>query len=70
MSQETLECIVEDVKTLTPQVQQQILLEHLLSKGIIGNIPSALYQEASHDFHIPVILNGEPVSETVLRERR
>lgn len=89
MAQETLERIVEDVKTLTPQEQQRLrvlldqslsgqaeeieakerlLMQRLLEKGIIDNIPSGL-PDASDDDYVPISVQGRPVSETLLEDR-
>ena len=42
--------------------------QRLLTKGIINEIPLGLNEE-DDDFE-PVEVSGEPVSETIIRERR
>ena len=54
--------------------QERAFLETLLLKGIIASIP-VRYQEGydpEEDVarHPPIVVQGEPVSETVIRERR
>ena len=52
--------------------QERAFLEHLLAKGIIAHIP-ARYQVGyvdDYERHPPITVQGEPVSETVIRERR
>jgi hypothetical protein len=89
MSQETLERIVEDVKRLTPQEQQQLralldqglndqsedmetkerlLMQRLLQEGIIESIPTM--EHDPYERFSPITVQGEPVSETIIRERR
>ncbi len=53
---------------------ERAFLETLLLKGVIVSIP-ARYQEGYNpeeaaDRHPPIVVQGEPVSETIIRERR
>lgn len=82
----TLEQIVEQIKTLTDEEQQRLrtlldirlaptpeeqerrFAQHLLAIGMIDHIP-----EGHPEGYVPpppVIVQGEPVSETIIRERR
>lgn len=50
----------------TPE-QERRFAEHLLAQGILSHIPTGerLYPDPE-----PIIVQGEPVSETIIRERR
>lgn len=43
--------------------------QYLLAKGIIGNIPTRDETDADDDFE-PIRIQGEPLSEMIIRERR
>jgi len=48
-------------------------LESLLAKGIISRIPNRYqkgHREVGYERHPPIVVQGEPVSETVIQERR
>lgn len=58
----------------TSREQERRFAEHLLAKGMITHIPER-YQEGyvaedEDARHPPIVLDGEPLSETVIRERR
>ena len=57
----------------TPE-QERAFLAHLLAKGIIASIPGRYREdyisEDDYERHPPITVQGEPVSETVIRERR
>ncbi len=57
----------EPQTAVEPMTEEEFAL-HLLAKGIISEIPSGLNEE-DDDFE-PVEVSGEPVSETIIRERR
>ena len=50
----------------TPE-QERRFAEHLLAQGILSHLPTGerLYPDPE-----PIIVRGEPVSETIIRERR
>ena len=52
----------------TTAEQQRRLAERLLAKGLLTHIPEG-YPEGYVE-PPPIIVSGEPVSETLLRERR
>jgi len=86
----TVEKVLEEVKTLTPGEQRLVhtllnsLLENqahpqttegefhqmLLHKGIISNIPNPADDADEDDEFEPVDVQGRPLSETVIEERR
>lgn len=51
------------------KMKQRLLAEQMLADGLISHIPS---RDAEGDYqrHPPIIVQGEPVSETIIRERR
>ncbi len=51
-----------------PQVTEEDFLQYLLAKGVISEIPEGITDEED-DFD-PVEIEGEPLSETIIRERR
>jgi len=56
----------------TPDQQRQIA-EHLLAKGLIVSLPARYREgynpEEAADQHPPVVVQGKPVSETLLEDR-
>ena len=58
----------------TSREQERRLAEHLLAKGMITHIPERHQEgyvaEDEGARHPPVVLDGEPLSETIIRERR
>lgn len=50
------------------RMTEEEFLQHLLAKGIISEIPEGITDEED-DFE-PVDFEGEPVSQTIIRERR
>ena len=54
--------------------QERTFARHLLAKGVISNIPARLQEgyrpDDEPERHPPIIVHGEPVSETIIRERR
>ncbi len=57
-----------DENESTPQISEKEFLQKLLAEGFISDIPEGLTDEED-DFE-PVDFKGEPVSETIIRERR
>ena len=63
--------LLEDTKTETqsyPPISEEEFLQKLLADGFISEIPEGMTDEED-DFE-PVEFEGEPVSETIIRERR
>ena len=58
----------------TSLAKEREFAEHLLAKGLITHIPEgypASYSAEDEDArHPPIVLDGEPLSETIIRERR
>lgn len=51
-----------------PQISEEEFLRQLLAEGLISEIPEGVTDEED-DFE-PVEFEGEPISETIIRERR
>ncbi len=90
MEQSTLEKLIEEVKSLTPEEQAKVrevidgilpsknnppsreeYEKYLLAKGVISHIPkrTGKLSEELKDFK-PIEVEGEPISEMIIRERR
>lgn len=51
-------------------LEEEEVQKILYSEGVIGNLPDfSNYTDADDDFE-PVEIEGEPISETIIRERR
>lgn len=91
MSTASVERILSEIKTLTPEEAQRVraaldgmteetvrpkmteeeFARHLLAKGIISEIPPRDPNYTAHrDFKPVEILDGKPISETIIEERR
>jgi hypothetical protein len=54
-----------------PQMTEEEFEQHLLAKGIISSIPPRNVGYTAHrDFEPIEILDGKPISETIIEERR
>lgn len=81
MATSTIERLAEEIKTLTPdeQVRLRDLLERalieeldrrLLAKGVISRIPPPITDFTPYQNRKPIDIEGKPLSETILEERR
>jgi len=68
MEAETLDRAPEVVRDLSEEERERAFAQHLLAIGMIDHIPEG-YPEGYVD-PPPIVVQGEPVSETVIRERR
>ncbi len=50
-----------------PQISEKEFLEQLLAEGFISHIPEGITDEED-DFE-PIEIEGEPISETIIRDR-
>lgn len=57
-----------ELKGAPVSVTKEELYQYLFSKGVITHIPKGMTDEED-DFE-PVEIEGEPLSETIIRERR
>ncbi|MGI8494621.1 MAG: hypothetical protein ACR2L1_04815 [Pyrinomonadaceae bacterium] len=51
----------------TPQISEKEFLQKLLEEGFISHIPEGITDEED-DFE-PIEIEGEPISETIIRDR-
>ena len=49
-------------------ISQNEVYQHLFENGLITHIPNGM-SDTDDDF-VPLIIEGEPLSETIIRERR
>lgn len=78
--------IISEINKLPPEQQREVIesvdqgpkplmserevLAHLYAKGIIGNIPDlSKWTDEDEDWE-PIEVQGEPLSEMIIRERR
>lgn len=67
---EIKEKLAKDLKDDTPQspqISEKEFLQQLLAEGIISHIPEGITDEED-DFE-PIEIEGEPISETIIRDR-
>lgn len=60
--------LLEKIET-TNEVSKQELWQKLFEEGLITHIPCGISDEEDDDFE-PIEIEGEPISETIIRERR
>ena len=53
-----------------PKMTEEEFEKHLYEKGIIGKPPPPLTDFSRYENYQPVKVEGEPVSETIIKERR
>ena len=53
-----------------PTKTEEEFAQHLYEKGIIGKPPPPITDFSRYDDYKPVTVTGEPISETIIRERR
>ena len=53
-----------------PESQEDEFERYLLAKGVISNIPTRDETDDEFDQFEPIEVEGEPLSETIIRERR
>ena len=58
----------ESNESTKPQITEKEFLQQLFDEGFISYIPEEMTDE-DDDFE-PVEIEGEPISETIIRERR
>lgn len=52
-----------------PSMSEEEFAQYLLSEGIISRIPSGETDEEFDDYE-PIVVDGEPLSDMIIRERR
>lgn len=66
---EIIDSISDDLPNQNVQVTEEEFLQILLADGIISEIPPRVFDEEEENFE-PIEIEGEPLSETIIRERR
>ena len=67
--------VLDELTPPTAAVSQERQAEeafkrHLLETGLVSQLPTPPADAAEDDDDAPIVVAGEPVSETILRERR
>ncbi len=57
-------------KEAKPTMSEEEFAQHLYEKGIIGKPPLPITDFSRYENYVPVKVEGEPISETIIRERR
>jgi hypothetical protein len=53
-----------------PAMTEEEFQMHLMSEGIISELPRPLAERKGEEEFIPIIVQGQPLSETIIEERR
>jgi hypothetical protein len=59
-----------EMKEEKPQMTEEEFEQHLYEKGIIGKPPPPITDFSRYENYERVTVTGEPISETIIRERR
>lgn len=59
-----------ETKETKPQMTEEEFARYLYEKGIIGRPPPPITDFSRYENYQPVKVEGEPISETIIRERR
>ena len=63
-----VDSILETKETESPMTEQEFA-QYLYEKGVIGKPPPPLTDFSRYENYQPVKVEGEPVSETIIKER-
>ncbi len=58
-----------EMKVEKPQMTEEEFAQYLYQKGIIGKPPPPITDFSRYENYEPVKVEGEPVSETIIKER-
>jgi hypothetical protein len=64
-----VDSLLEEKESKT-QMTEEEFAQHLYEKGIIGKPPPPITDFSHYENYQPVKVEGEPVSETIIKERR
>jgi hypothetical protein len=53
-----------------PKMTEEEFEQHLYEKGIIGEVKPPITDFSRYDNYEPITVKGEPISETIIKERR
>jgi hypothetical protein len=81
MAMSTFDRLAEEIKTLTPEEQMRLrdllnqalhdeLNRRLLAEGVISRIPPPITDLTPYENWKPVEIQGPPLSETIIEDRR
>jgi hypothetical protein len=59
-----------DMKEEKPQMTEEEFERHLYKKGIIGKPPPPITDFSRYENYERITVRGEPISETIIKERR
>ena len=59
-----------ETKEVKQAMTEEEFAQHLYKKGIIGKPPPPITDFSRYENYVPVTVTGEPISETIIRERR
>ncbi|MGI8466926.1 MAG: hypothetical protein ACR2N3_00550 [Pyrinomonadaceae bacterium] len=59
-----------ETKESKPKMTEEEFARHLYEKGIIGKPPPPITDFSRYENYKRVAVEGEPISETIIRERR
>ncbi len=57
-------------KESKPQMTEEEFEQHLYEKGIISEVKPPITDFSRYDDYQPITVTGEPISETIIKERR
>jgi hypothetical protein len=61
--------LIELLSQTEPAMTEEEFQMHLLSEGIISELPKPMEEREEKDFR-PIQVEGQPLSETIIEERR
>ena len=70
--QQVLTELTEELKhaeQLNTEAQEAAFVQRLLQKGIISEVPQRLLDDELRRNFKPIVVQGEPLSETIIKER-
>ncbi len=67
--QELVDSLLKTEET-KPKMTEEEFEQHLYEKGIISEVKPPITDFSRYDDYKPITVTGEPISETIIRERR
>ena len=59
-----------EIKEAKPKMTEEEFAQYLYEKGIIGKPPPPITDFSRYDDYKPITITREPISETIIKERR
>lgn len=66
---ELIDCLLEE-KELKPTMTEEEFEQYLFEKGIISEVKPPIKNFSRYDNYKPITVTGEPISETIIKDRR